>query len=771
MTNLLDRFIPEAREYLASSASCLLKLERDPSDEGLINEVFRAVHTLKGSSGLFDLPGLTRLVHAAEDLLVTVRAGELRLDSEMVDLLLDSLDKVSGWIDELERHGKLPGDAEGVSVDLSRKLRAKIPDDKPKDTGGTVAKPSAASDVPPDWLGNFPEADRLAAVNAICKDGPPLLAINYMPDESCFYRGEDPVNLFRQLTGLMAFLPFSPHAPPSLAEVDPFQSSLGFHALVVQPRSEIEHLFRYVIEQVSITAIGPNALIAPTGDVSSAPVHKNVADDARKRLAVRLLAAQRRILSLAGKASDSNRPLTGIEATVSAILLSLNLSLRQGELVAAAKAASDCNPAPLEGLLSALEHRIEAQVVPPIMVSVTEAESAVSKTRQIAHVLKVDQAKVDALMNLIAELVVSKNSLPFLAKRAEEVYGSRDMSREIKDQYAVIDRLAQELQRSIMDVRMLPVSEIFERFPRLIRDLARKLDKQIDLKIIGEETAADKNIIEALGDPLIHLVRNSIDHGIELPAERGKAGKPETATIQLKAYQEGNQVIIEISDDGKGIDPAVIRVKAIEKGLITEEKADSMSDQEAINLVFLPGFSMAKEISDLSGRGVGMDVVRTAIEKVNGHVTLSSTKGEGTLVRLMLPLSMAVTRVMMVEVSGGVFGIPMDGVAETVKIPRKSIRNIKGSEVFVLRDAVVPIVRMNRLLAMPDAPEAAEEEAILVARVAGNMVGLVIDRFREGIDVVLKPLGGLLAGMRGYVGSALLGDGRVLLVLNLKELL
>ena len=404
-------------------------------------------------------------------------------------------------------------------------------------------------------------------------------------------------------------------------------------------------------------------------------------------------------------------------------------------------------------------------------ITTDAGQPSTGEATQVAHVLKVDQAKVDALMNLIAELVVSKNSLPFLAKRAEDVYGSREMGREIKDQYAIIDRLAQEMQRAIMDVRMLPVSEVFERFPRLVRDLARKLNKHIELKIVGADTAADKTIIESLGDPLIHLVRNAIDHGIESPEQRVAAGKPEAAMIQLKAFQEGDQVIIEVSDDGKGIDPVAIRLKAFEKGMITEEKADALSDQEAINLIFLPGFSTMEAISDLSGRGVGTDVVRSTVEKINGMVTLSSHKGEGTLVRLSLPLSMAVARVMMVEVGDALFGVPMDGVAETVRVSRNRIRRIKRSEAFVLRDAIVPLIRLHDLLGLRRPADDVEEEAVLVARIGGTLIGLVVDRLREGIDVVLKPLEGMLAGMRGYSGSALLGDGRVLLVLNLKELL
>jgi two-component system chemotaxis sensor kinase CheA len=494
-------------------------------------------------------------------------------------------------------------------------------------------------------------------------------------------------------------------------------------------------------------------------------------------MAARLIEEQRRIIMLPGDDATLASRLTAVSFTLGTLLTSLDWLDHQEALAAATDRESLI--AVIDLLLQRAAPTLGAPSVAPVVAPVAGsgpaaiAIPAVSADgrKPLPRMLRVDQDKVDALMTLIAELVVSKNSLPFLARRAEDVYGSRDMSREIKDQYSVIDRLAQEMQRAILDIRMLPVSEVFERFPRLVRDLSRKLEKQITLKVIGEETAADKNIIEALGDPLIHLVRNSIDHGIESPEQRAAAGKPEAATIQLRAWQEGDQVIIEVSDDGKGIDPAIVKAKALEKGLITVEKAHSMTDQDAINLIFLPGFSTAASISDLSGRGVGMDVVRTAIEKINGHVTLSSELGAGTLIRLSLPLSMAVSRVMMIEIGDGLFGVPMDIIVETVKIPRSLIRSIKRAEAFVLRNAIIPLLRLRSLLELAPREGVAEEEAVLVVRVANSTVGLVVDRFREGIDVIQKPMDGLLAGMRGYSGSALLGDGRVLLVLNLKELL
>jgi two-component system chemotaxis sensor kinase CheA len=389
-----------------------------------------------------------------------------------------------------------------------------------------------------------------------------------------------------------------------------------------------------------------------------------------------------------------------------------------------------------------------------------------------AKTLKVDQEKIDRLMNLIGEMVVAKNGLPYLASRAETVFGVRELSREIKTQYSVINRIAEEMQDAIMQVRMLPVSFVFQRFPRLVRDISRKLGKEVSLVLEGEDTEADKNIIEALADPLIHIVRNSLDHGIEQPDVRRAAGKPAEGKLTIRASQEAGRVVIDISDDGKGIDPVIIKRKAYDKGLIDEEALERLTDQEAVNLVFAAGFSTVDVVSDLSGRGVGMDVVRSAVERVNGTVTLQSTAGQGTRLRLSLPLSMAVTNVMIIESDGQIFGVPMDMVVETVRIPRANIHAIKNHQTAVLRGRIVPLRSLNELLATDKLQVANEEDelATLVIRMQGEQVGIIVDDFREVVDIILKPMAGILGGLPGYTGSALLGDGSVLMVLNLKEL-
>jgi len=392
-------------------------------------------------------------------------------------------------------------------------------------------------------------------------------------------------------------------------------------------------------------------------------------------------------------------------------------------------------------------------------------------TTAVKTTLKVDQTRLDALMDLVGELVVAKNTLPFLAKRAEDEFGVRPLAKEIQSQYGVINRLSEELQSAMMQIRMVPVSTVFQRFPRLVRDLSRKLDKNIQLVMEGEDTEADKNVVESLADPLIHLVRNSLDHGLESQDDRLAAGKSAQGNITLRAIPHDDQVVLEVIDDGKGIDPNIIKRKAYEKGVIDEQRLDAINDYEALQLIFAAGFSTAEEISDLSGRGVGMDVVRTAVMDAGGKVSVDSVLGEGSTVRLSLPLSMAVSRVMMIEVADQTYGVSMENIVETVRIPLDSLQRIKHDEAVVLRNRLIPLFHLRKLLSLEPVEVLPEEVAVLVIMLGDQEVGLVIDDFHEGIDILQKPLEGVMANYPYYSGSALLGDGRVLLVLNTGELL
>jgi two-component system chemotaxis sensor kinase CheA len=864
-----------------------------------MTELFRYVHTLKGNSGLFEFPEMTRVLHAGEDLMDDVRKGRVAYSQDLADRLLDAMDFVGMLCDEIESKGAISAGFAADSARLAESLRqlivgsGDVPAAPNEAHGGDDGDPSGAGGrVQPVALpvASMTEALRMEAYLG-ARTGQSLHWLIYAPAEDCFFSGDDPFFQALKTPGAIWGNIVARETWPKLAELDAYRCVLDFHILSTAPRDELEEYFRYMPEQIRIQPVAPLTLVQPQGDPNGGPVYEDFVNEA-----LALLKAGR--VQDLWRAADSMLELSGPDLWLSSALRWLKLLMEQGaeshhvqevlieslrtlapidwsSVIAAEMAdSSEARPllsaqeqalmrtivatqreilslpiatpwhlgrirgasAALEGCLhaggqlsslpglalattTAIDESsaepllawldahfdaaspgaddspvaapapdptpITAGAMPPVPAVAessrpeTDAESELKFGRRAEDSstgqksLKVDQAKIDRLMNLIGEIVVAKNSLPYLAGRAETVFKVRDLSREIKAQYAVINRIAEEMQDAIMQVRMLPVSFVFQRFPRLVRDISRRLGKEVNLVLEGEETEADKNIIESLGDPLIHIVRNSLDHGFELPEIRQAAGKPAVGTLTIRATQESDRAVIEIIDDGKGIDPNVIRRKAYEKGIIDEATMERMSDQDAVNLVFAAGFSTVDVISDLSGRGVGMDVVRTAVEKVNGSIVLESEKGKGTRIRLSLPLSMAVTNVMIIESDGQTFGMPMDCVVETVRVPRADIRAFKTALTVVLRGRIVPLKSINGLLGLSTPPIANEQDelAVLVVRLGDESVGLLVDEFRETVDIILKPMTGVLAGLTAYSGSALMGDGSVLMVLNVKELI
>lgn len=899
MNPLLEQFLAEARDFLQGIGEKLMQLEQEPGNADLMIELFRFVHTLKGNSGLFDFPEMTRVLHAGEDLMDAVRNGQVTYSQACADQLLDAMDFVGLLCDEIESAGFIDASRAADSARLAETLRAQIAGSSVDATAGSVkdSQPTAADSSPTMLaqlpLAEIPEAVRLDACQR-AMSGECIHWVAYTPAEECFFQGDDPFFSARQTPDILwgRIVPREPW--PQLGELDAYRCVLEFQLLTTASHEALAEHYRYVPDQVCITVVEPWFVVIPQGDSSSVPGYEDFVGDAQRLLEVDdlpglkqaaeimlhlsnpdlwLSSALRWLLLLLNYApknpvvlhcliesmrtltppdwTENASPAVAISAqkdTPASIPLHSTSSLKPPsendatalEAIFAAQRQIlmlDDRPAWLPGRLKAAagvlvncckvigdligQGEIETamqqalatgssasllawldtrDVLPPtaaaagspddVLTAYTAASVASSTARRCETAdegarfgrraediagptsLKVDQVKIDHLMNLIGEMVVSKNALPYLAQRAEEQYGVRELAREIKAQYAVINRIAEEMQDAIMQVRMMPVSFVFQRFPRLVRDLSRKLGKEVQLVLEGEETEADKNIIESLSDPLIHIVRNSLDHGFETPDERRAAGKSALGTLTIRARQEGDQVLIEILDDGKGISPAVIKRKAYEKQVIDEATLEHISDRDAVNLVFAAGFSTAEVVSDLSGRGVGMDVVRTAVEKVNGTIVLESEEGKGTRIRISLPLSMAVTQVIVVESDQQIFGVPMDHVVETVRIPSSAIRTIKHSKTVVLRGNIVPLKALNVLLGLPAAPQANayDEMAVLVARVRGEVVGLMVDDFHETVDVIQKPLSGMLSGLTAYSGSALMGDGSVLMVLNVKEI-
>jgi two-component system chemotaxis sensor kinase CheA len=822
MNPLLEQFLSEARDLLEKIGTRLMQLEDAPGDQDLLNELFRCVHTLKGNSGLFTFPEMTRVLHAGEDLLGMVRAGQLTYSRQLADPLLEAMDFVSLLCGEIEKTERIDASHAADSQKIAEELRKLMPkpdaseiaakDAASVDSSLTVARAVSAPAVVPDsvpaLIAALPEAVRTAALE-LCRQGDPLHWIDYQPERECFFHGDDPLNTARQTPGILwgRILPSEPLPP--LAELDTYSCLLRFELLSSAPREELDQYYRYMPDQVEIVTINSRLLMGGQDEIQGRDKDALPARRARslseedEAALEHILAAQRQILLLVdhplwheGRLKAVAEVLTNLSQTESGnshkgdIQAALVEALATGHntlllawMDARISQPSELNPADPVGSLDGIsagrnDARANAAAVQENEPGKTPPEAVITFGRRAEDSvtgpksLKVDQTKVDRLMNLIGELVVSKNALPYLAERAESQYGVRELSREIKGQYSIINRIADEMQDAIMQVRMMAVSFVFQRFPRLVRDISRKLGKEVQLVLEGEETEADKNIIESLADPLIHIVRNSLDHGLETPEVRIAAGKPATGKLIIRAAQQADRVVIEIVDDGKGIDPAVIKQKAYEKGIINEAALERIGDQEAINLIFAPGLSTAKVVSDLSGRGVGMDVVRTAVEKINGTVVLNSEVGKGTTICISLPLSMAVTQVMIIESDHQLFGVPMDHVVETVRIPRSSIRTIKQSQAAILRGRIVPLKSLNALLGITADPQvnSDDEFAILLVRVGSTELGLLVDGFEETVGVIQKPLSGFLTGLSAFSGSALMGDGSVLMILNVREI-
>jgi two-component system chemotaxis sensor kinase CheA len=756
-TELLDQFVVEARECLEAIGGKLLQVERDPTDAALLNDLFRSVHTLKGNCGLFEFKPLETVVHAGEDLLDRVRNRTLDYSQALADALLDAMDYAGQLIDQIERTGRIDDAAGPQSRAHAASLRALLTDAVVL-APAVPAAPVTAAPLP-DWARDLAH-ELQAPADATC-------ALRYVPEPECFFKGEDPWRLATTAPGLL-HVALAPQAAwpegEALDAWDCYRCNLVIVAVSSATRAELAEHFRCVPEQVELVELAA-ATAAQAAPDSSHPL----IDQRSAALWSDQIALLSRPEVPAGVVLACARSLQGLLcARPASEAEAARLSLPTGTQAPALRAWAQAH-AP-QGVAAAAAN---VTVLPTSARAGSTGAAAAEDHGAERKVLKVSQEKIDRMMDLVGEMVVAKNSLPYLAQRAENQYGQRELAREIKAQYAVINRIAEDMQHAVMQVRMLPVGTVFQRFGRLVRDISKKLGKEVNLVLVGEDTEADKNVIEPLADPLIHILRNSLDHGIETPEVRRAAGKAAAGTIRIAARQESDRVLIEISDDGAGINAQRVRNKAVERGLIPADRATTLSDDEAVQLVFLPGFSTAESISDLSGRGVGMDVVRTAVERINGAVALTSRAGQGTTITLSLPLSMAVTNVMVVESAGRRLGVPMDLIVETVRVHADDIHHFKQARTTVLRGRIVPLKPLNELLALDaEAQRNADGEyAVLVVRLASGNVGLLVDHFHGASDIILKPLEGVLAGLTGFAGTALMGDGSVLMVLNPKELL
>ncbi len=569
-------------------------------------------------------------------------------------------------------------------------------------------------------------------------------------------RGEDPLTAIARIPDILAMELTPRRAWPPLDELDPFMCDLVITALTAASTGDVIAILCAGIEELEVWPV-TSVILRPEGLAVLEEQARLAANDTAEGFAGRLASAgmvAANVLRNAGRADAAS--------TVSGAARTAQIEGSGAAFVAALRAV-------LDQMESAREPH-------PETVESNRPEDAAPRA-QIARALRVDIERIDALVSLTGELTVAKNAVGHTARLAREGSAVAALAAVLKDQHALLDRLVGELQRAVLGIRVLPMRHLFQSFPRVVREMARELGKTVRLDIEGEATEADKATVEALFEPLLHVLRNALDHGIEPAEERRAAGKPAGATVRLRAARHGDKVIVEVADDGRGIDPAKLRLAAARRGVATETALEAMPDQAVTELIFSPGFSTAAAVTSLSGRGVGMDAVRAAVTRLGGSVAVTSKPGSGTSVVFTLPFTILMLRVMTVEAGGQTFGVPIDAVIETTRVPRDRIARLGAAEAIVLRDRTVPLIRLADMLDLPRVVARPGGAAnILVAAVGGQAGGeqlcaLEVEAFGERMDVMLRPMEGLLDGVSGFAGTTLVGDGGVMIVLDLEELL
>ena len=733
MNEFLQQFLVESRELIEQASDGLLSLEHSPHDTERLDAVFRAFHTLKGGAGIVEFPAMEHATHAAEDVLSEVRLGTRPLTPELVGHCLECLDRVLQWLDMLEQTGELPsiGDAQVERV-VSRFGV----------TGGgpLQGNPSATNSAAESWIEVL--LKRHQSIR-----GEASTAVKFIPDTDCFYRGEDPLGRMAALPGLLALELDPVSAWPPLGTLDPFASNLVFTALTASTLDEVSVVMQGHVGQCEILPILADSA---TENDTSLPRH-----------AREVLEAQVSLL-------DCVNPESFVGHVGSAGLTCANVMRFCGRLEEAAMLAHETENSLREKTGQPLRNAL-ARVLGLKPRDAAGAAESPQRADVATRTLRVDTERIDALVRLTGELTVAKNSIGHVAGLAQANHDS--IAALLKNHHGVLERLVGELQSSVLAMRVLPLRSVLQRFPRVLREMSVSLGKTVNLRIEGDDTEADKAIVEMLFEPLLHIVRNALDHGVEPTDERMVRGKPPVAVLRIRAARQGDRVHIEVSDDGRGIDVERVREIATERGMVTDDSLRLMTEADVVDLVFAPGFSTAARVTELSGRGVGMDAVRSAVERLGGRVSIESRKGHGTTVKLLLPFSVMMTHIMTVEAGGQMFGIPLDGVVETVRVAKEAVMRVGVAHAIVLRDRTIPVFDLARTLGV-NVERADETEAIIVVVAFGDQLGgIQVDRLGDRMEVMLAPLEGLLSGTPGLAGTTLLGDGRVLLVLDIGELL
>ncbi|WP_137983014.1 chemotaxis protein CheA [Pseudomonas viridiflava] len=737
---ILQDFLVEAGEILEQLSEQLVELESRPDDADLLNAIFRGFHTVKGGAGFLQLHELVECCHIAENVFDILRKGERRVDSELMDVVLEALDTVNSMFGQVrERTDVTPATPELLAA-LAR-----------------LAEPQSADEVA------APEPEPVVEVQAAAAVAEPAAGDEITDDE--FEQLLDSLHGSNPVSAAPATAPAAVAAAPAGDEITD---------------QEFESLLDQLHGKGKFAAdAAPAPARAPVAQGSAAPAGDEITDDEFEALLDQLHGkgsfdgAVAAPVAAAPVAVAAKAPAAASDEITDHEFESLLDELHgkgkfEPEAIVAkapAPAAAAAPPPPVAKPAPAPAAKAEpakpASAPAPARTPAPTGEKPVATEAETT--VRVDTARLDEIMNMVGELVLVRNRLVRLGLNN----GDEAMSKAVSN----LDVVTADLQTAVMKTRMQPIKKVFGRFPRLVRDLARQLKKEINLELVGEETDLDKNLVEALADPLVHLVRNAVDHGIETPEEREATGKSRGGRVILSAEQEGDHILLSISDDGKGMDPNVLRSIAVKRGVMDKDAADRLSDTDCYNLIFAPGFSTKTEISDVSGRGVGMDVVKTKISQLNGSINIYSTKGQGSKIVIKVPLTLAIMPTLMVMLGNQAFAFPLVNVNEIFHLNLSTTNVVDGQEVVIVRDKALPLFYLKRWLVSSAAHEEQREGHVVILTVGTQRIGFVVDQLVGQEEVVIKPLGKMLQGTPGMSGATITGDGRIALILDVPSML
>lgn len=720
---ILQDFLVEAGEILEQLQEQLVELENNPQDADLLNAIFRGYHTVKGGAGFLSLTELVDICHGAENVFDVMRNGQRSLTPELMDIILQATDEVVAMFEDVKTKKPLVAASQNLLDTLHRLSKPESKDEVAKVTQAETTSGSAAKSSSDD----FDESEFEALLDELHGKGNPVAVTSSSPVAEAANTADDDGDI----------------------------SDDDFEALLDQLHGEGQ------FSGGQATPTAPSK--APPVSTSSAD-DEDISDDEFEALLDQLHGKGQ---APAVKANTSAKPVASTSAG--------NDQLKQPDKVVnnseEDNTTSTSSVAPPQASVPSISPTqasapVKSAAPIPSMVAPTKREEKRPSVPQAETTVRVDTKRLDQIMNMVGELVLVRNRLLSLGLTVND----ESMSKAI----ANLDVVTGDLQGAVMKTRMQPIKKVFGRFPRVVRDLARTLKKEITLELEGEDTDLDKNLVEALADPLVHLVRNSVDHGIEMPADRIAAGKPSLGTVKLTASQEGDHILLSIIDDGKGMDPDKLKEIAISRGVLDADAAARMTDEEAFNLIFAPGFSTKTEISEVSGRGVGMDVVKTKINQLNGTVNIDSVLGKGTTLEIKVPLTLAILPTLMIVVGDQTFALPLGSVNEIINMDMSKTNTVDGQLTKIVRSKAIPLFYLREWLVRKNAkpiPLDRSKGHVVVVKIGTQQLGFVVDALIGQEEVVIKPLDELLQGTPGMAGATITSDGGIALILDVPGLL